>query len=216
MVVERAFATSSYATVCTHIGLPPSRIAIATSSPSGSVVSGSTTTFAPSSRASPAITDASGTSPSVFHESTVTEPDVAAAAGSPPKPRTASTPKFPAAKSASTTAIAIAKRRIGRAAKGDDVCCHPLVLQPERLRPDQHERHNGGAEHDGPAEDAGEHSTNPRRARRPRPGAVLPIGWESAVRRPRLALGDASSPRRRRRSRPAHAFDGLRWHRTAC
>ena len=36
IVVERAFAISSNATVCTHIGLPPSRIAIATSSPSRS------------------------------------------------------------------------------------------------------------------------------------------------------------------------------------
>ena len=85
---------------------------------------------------------------------------------------------MPAANSASTVAIAIAKRRVraamreqreahgdrsadarGRSAQRDDVRGDPLVLQAERLRPDQHERDGGGAEHDGPAEDAGEHST---------------------------------------------------------
>ena len=113
MVVERAFATSSNATVCTHIGLPPSRIATATSSPSGPVVSGSTTTSAPSSRARSAIVEASGTSPRVFQLSTVTDA-ASPATSDPPTPRAAMTATFPAAKSASTTAMAMPNARVAR------------------------------------------------------------------------------------------------------
>ena len=111
-VVERAFATSSNATVCTHIGLPPSRIAIATSSPSGAVVSGSTTTSAPSSSARPAIVDASGTSPRVFQLSTVTDaasPATARAAGA---ARRRAPRRCRPRRAASTTAIAMPNARV--------------------------------------------------------------------------------------------------------
>src|SRR4029453_3883104 len=113
MVVERAFAISSNATVWTHIGLPPSRIAMATSSPSGPVVSGSTTTSAASSRARSAIVEASGTSPRVFQLST--GPDAAPPGTSGPAgPGAAMTATFPAAKSASTTAMAMPNGRVAR------------------------------------------------------------------------------------------------------
>jgi hypothetical protein len=74
--------------------------------------------------------------------------------------------------------------RRGGPSQGHDVGRDPLVLQPEALRPQQDCGDEGGAEHDGPAEDAGEHSIHHRPADPPRRGGSPPIGWESAVRMP--------------------------------